>query len=150
MYGSPRRWKLGADYTIDYRHPTAQRELRDAAPDGVDVYLDTSGRQDLAPAVDALARRGRIVAMAGMDEPVSVPVGPLYTRDASVRGFAISNAPVHELAAAAKRIGQLLVEGVLAPRRTEELPLHDIAEAHERVESDLAHGVRLIIRPPSS
>lgn len=139
--------ELGADHVIDYRDPNAQQALRDVAPGGIDVYLDTSGRQDLAPAVEALARRGRIVAIAGMNDRITVPVGPLYRRDASVRGFAISNATVDELAAAAQLVSQLLVEGVLAPRRTEELPLTDMAQAHDRIESGAAHGQRLIIRP---
>ena len=140
---------LGANFTIDYRNPDARQELLDAAPQGIDVFIDTSGRQDLTAAVDALAPRGRIIAMAGLGNNPTVPVGPLYTRDGRVLGFAISNAKPHDLTDAATRIQELLQEGSLAPRMTEELPLSEIARAHDRIESKGAHGVRLILRPPN-
>lgn len=140
---------LGANLAIDYRNPDAQQELLDAAPQGIDVFIDTSGRQDLTAAVDALAPRGRIIAMAGLGNNPTVSVGPLYTRDGRVLGFAISNAKTHELGDAAVRIQELLQEGSLAPLRTEELPLSEIARAHHRIETDGGHGLRIVLRLPN-
>lgn len=76
-----------------------------------------------------------------------MPVGDLYTRDARIVGFAISNAQAPELAGAARRVNQLLGEGSLAPRRVEELPLSAAADAHRRLETGQAAGVRLVLRP---
>jgi len=138
---------LGAAVALDYRADGLARELRDAAPDGVNVYLDTSGRHDMALAVDVLAARGRIILMAGKGARPPLPVGPLYTRDGSIVGFAISNASTSELAEAAKAVNQLLAERALAPRKVEVLPLACAAEAHRRMESGKLRGTRLVLRP---
>ncbi len=140
---------LGAHAALDYRDPGLRRRIRDAAPDGVDVHLDTSGRQDLEQAVDLLARRGRIVLMAAHGEESPLPVRRLYTRDGSIVGFAISNASVTDLARAAVRINQLLADGSLAPRRIETLPLSDAAKSHRRLEAGEARGRRIVLRPPA-
>ncbi len=138
---------LGAATALDYRDPELGDHLRAAAPDGVDVHLDTSGEHDLGLAVDLLSARGRIVLMAGIGTTPELPVGELYTRDGSAIGFAISNATIPELAGAAARINQLLAEGALEPRDVETLPLDATAEAHRRLESGRARGTRLVLRP---
>jgi NADPH:quinone reductase-like Zn-dependent oxidoreductase len=139
---------LGAEVAVDYRASDAADQLRAAAPTGVDVHLDTSGHHDLVTAVDLLAPRGRIMLMAGLGQLPPLPDGSLYTRDGSIHGFAISNARVEELADAAERINQLIARGVLRPGRVEELPLNAAADAHERLETGRARGVRLVLRPP--
>ena len=48
-----------------------------------------------------------------MERILELPVGELYTRDVSVRGFAISNASVDDLAAAAHAMNHLMSEGRL-------------------------------------
>ena len=48
-----------------------------------------------------------------MERILELPVGELYTRDVSVSGFAISNASVDDLAAAAHAMNHLMSEGRL-------------------------------------
>lgn len=139
---------LGADVALDYRDPDLADRLRDVAPEGVDVHLDTSGHHDLDLATGLLAPRGRIVLMAGLGARPELPVGALYTRDAQIVGFAISSATTVELAAAAARINQLVADGSLTPGVVEHLPLSATAHAHRRLESGAAQGVRLILHPP--
>lgn len=138
---------LGADVAVDYRSPDLAELLSGAAPDGVDVHLDTSGHHDLDLAVGLLGLGGRIVLMAGLDRRPELPVGPLYTRDARIVGFAISNAGIAELARAASRINQLVAERALAPRAVEVLSLAAAAEAHRRLESGRAAHTRLVLVP---
>lgn len=138
---------LGAEAALDYRGEGFAQQLREAAPDGVDVHLDTSGHHDLALAVGALAPRGRIVLMCGLAARPVLPAGALYTRDGSIVGFAISNARVAELATAAEEVNEVLAEGTLAPRALEVLPLEAAAEAHRRLETGRARGTRLVLRP---
>ena len=140
---------LGADVALDYGDPDLSRRLHEAVPTGVDVHLDTSGHQNLDLAVDVLAPRGRIVVMAGLTQRPELPAGAFYTRDAQIVGFAISNATSSELADAAERINQLIADGVLRPRRVEELPLSSAATAHKRLETGQAAGTRLVLRPPA-
>jgi NADPH:quinone reductase-like Zn-dependent oxidoreductase len=138
---------LGAHAAFDYRDPGLARGLRKAAAAGVNVYLDTSGHHDLDLALSLLAPRGRVIIMAGLTQRPELPAGALYARDAQILGFAISGAPAVELASAARRINQLVADGALTPCRVEELPLSAAAEAHRRLETGQAPGIRLILRP---
>ncbi len=137
---------LGADEVLDYRDPGLAELLRRACPDGADLYVDTAGVNDLEGAVDLLARRGRLVLMAGLRSRKVLPVGPLYLKDCTVAGFAISQAGTGELAEAAAGINRLLADGRLRPRVAEVLPLSAMAEAHRRVEAGETHGRRLVLR----
>lgn len=137
---------LGAEVALDYRADVT-RGLRDAAADGVDVHLDTSGRHDMDLAVDLLAARGRIILMAGMSARPQLPIGPLYTRDGSIVGFAISNATTCELADAARTVNHVLAQGAIAARKIEVLPFSCAQEAHRRLESGQVRATRLVLRP---
>jgi NADPH:quinone reductase-like Zn-dependent oxidoreductase len=134
---------LGAAEAVDYRAPAG--ELAALAPHGVDLHIDTSGRHDLRTAVDLLAHRGRIVLLAGTGAEPVLPVGPLYMKDGSLIGFAISHATVPELAAAAEALNDHLAQGLLRPRSFELLPLAAAAEAHRRMERGDLHGRRLVL-----
>jgi len=138
---------LGAEVVFDYRDEGLARKIAAAAPGGIDVHLNTSGRHDLQDAVSMLAHGGRVVLMSGLTARPELPVGALYTRDASILGFAISNASTADLQAAADRVNQLLVDGTLPLRRTEILPLAEAARAHQRMEAGELQGTRLILRP---
>jgi NADPH:quinone reductase-like Zn-dependent oxidoreductase len=139
--------RMGADVALDYRGADFADQLRAAAPEGVHVHLDTSGRHDLNLATELLARRGRIILMAGLSTQPELPVGGLYTRGGRIVGFAISEARIVELDDAARRINQLLADGALAPRSVQRLGLEQTAEAHRRLESGQARGARLVLHP---
>lgn len=139
---------LGAHEVFDYRDPDLTSRLRTAAGDGVDVHLDTSGHNDLEQAVALLGRRGRIVLMAGAaGGSPRLPPGALYMRDGSVTGFAISNATVAELAAAARAVNRLLASGRLRPRGVRAMPLSAAAEAHSMLERGETGHDRLVLLP---
>lgn len=137
----------GADAVIDYRDPAFADRLHAAAPDGIDVFLDTSGHNDLRLATEVLAFGGRVVLIAGLDSHPRLPVGAVYTNDASILGFAISNASVAQLAAAAEQINALIADRTLVPREVAALPLDQAAEAHRRLERGEARGIRLVLTP---
>ncbi|MGH3189350.1 MAG: hypothetical protein ACRDPY_27465 [Streptosporangiaceae bacterium] len=84
---------------------------------------------------------------AGLQTRPELPVGALYTRDARLAGFAISNAAAADLAAAADAISRRLTDGTLGARIAGELPLRQAAEAHRRVERGQTSGGRLVLRP---
>ncbi|MFD7322439.1 NADPH:quinone reductase [Streptomyces sp. NPDC059875] len=131
---------LGAAEVVDYRRGQVAEDIRAVAPRGVDMYVDTSARNELTTAVDLLARRGRIVVLSGLMTRPVLPVGSLYVKDCSVVGFAISQASSAELAEAANGINGLLADGLLRPRAVEPLPLSDAAEGHRLVESGKVTG----------
>ncbi|WP_459722178.1 NADPH:quinone reductase [Actinophytocola sp. KF-1] len=137
--------EIGAAEVIDYRDPQRWQRIRAACPQGIDVYLDTAGENDMANAVDLLALRGRIVLLAGVRTRPVLPAGPLYMKNGSVIGFVISHATVAELAEAAETINELLAAGVLRPRATTTMPLRAAADAHRAVERGLLHGKRVVL-----
>ncbi|MFC7885818.1 NADPH:quinone reductase [Streptomyces sp. NPDC057376] len=138
---------LGAAEVLDHRAPDLGEQVRRAAPDGYDVHLDTSGHAVLADSVEALAHGGRLVAMVGLGGGATeLPVGRLYTRDASIVGFAISNATTSDLADAADGVLRLLRDTPWRPRVADRLPLSMTAEAHRRLEAGEVRG-RLLLTP---
>jgi NADPH:quinone reductase-like Zn-dependent oxidoreductase len=96
--------------------------------------VDTSGHLDLPAAIDLVADRGRIVLMAGGTQRLTLPVGPLYTHDRRILGFAISRAGTAELAEAAAVLNDRLAAGDLPARVRAVWPLERTAEAHQAVE----------------
>ncbi|MDQ0774356.1 NADPH:quinone reductase-like Zn-dependent oxidoreductase [Streptomyces aurantiacus] len=138
---------LGATAVVDYRDPGLPERVRDLSPHGVDLFVDTSGHNDLPVAVDLLAFRGRVVLLAGLRSRPVLPVGPLYLKDGSVTGFVISRATTCELADAARTLNRLLATGRLRARTVEEQPLSGAAEAHARLERGELHGRRVVLLP---
>ncbi|HEY8479813.1 MAG TPA: NADPH:quinone reductase [Spirillospora sp.] len=125
----------GADEVVDYRDPDVYRKIGELVPDGVDVFWDNSGRHDLEQTVPLLARGGRMIILAGLTAAPVLPIGELYKRDASLRGFVISNAAPGDLAEAAKAINHMLARGTLRSRVALRLPLTEAARAHRLQES---------------
>ncbi len=141
---------LGASAALDYRSEGFAAELHEAAGRlsygrGVDVHLETSGRHQPGLAVDLLAMRGRIIVMSGMSGADSVPLGRLYTKDGSIRGFAISNATVTDLDTAAETVNALLHDGSLRARNVTVLPLSGAASAHAALEAGTVHGKIVLV-----
>ncbi len=56
--------ELGFDAAFDYKTAPVRRQLREAAPDGIDVYFDNVGGDHLEAAIGALRTHGR-VALCG-------------------------------------------------------------------------------------
>jgi NADPH:quinone reductase-like Zn-dependent oxidoreductase len=138
---------LGAAEVVDYRAAGLRERLAALAPAGVDVHVDTSGHNDLRTAVGLLAHRGRIVLLAGPRDEPTLPVGPLYMKDGSLHGFAISHATVAELAGAAAAVNGLLATGGLRPRAVEHHGMSAAADVHRRMERGELHGRRVVLRP---
>jgi NADPH:quinone reductase-like Zn-dependent oxidoreductase len=139
----------GARTVLDYRDPDLPARIGAAAPGGVDLFWDTSGRHDLDATLPLLARGARVILMAGLAARPVLPVGALYTRDISLRGFAISNASTGDLHAAAMMINDLLAAGELRTRIAATLPLADTARAHRLQETgghDRPRG-RIVVVP---
>ncbi|MDT0329508.1 zinc-binding dehydrogenase [Nocardiopsis lambiniae] len=135
----------GAHAVLDRRDPDLYERIARLHPDGVDLHVDAAGRNEVEPALAGLARRGRLVLLAGMRSRPVLPVGSLYLLDRSVLGFAISQATVDELAEAAARVGRLAADGVLRPRRCDLVSLEHTGRAHRAVEGGLARGRRIVI-----
>ncbi len=88
--------ELGFDVAIDYKGQDVKAALRDAAPDGVDVYFDNVGGEILDIALTRLARGARIVICGAVSqynvtEPVKGPSNylALLVARASMTGMVV-------------------------------------------------------------
>ena len=127
---------FGADVVFNYREEDVAAGVREAAPDGVDVFWETRWETDLEAVVPLLATKGRVVVMAGREARPVLPVGPLYVRDASVLGFALFNYSAEEQRRCGEDINRWLAEGKLKANIDRVLPLEETAAAHRLQEEN--------------
>jgi NADPH2:quinone reductase len=131
---------LGADLAINYRTENIDARIREFAANGVNVWWETLREPDFERTIPLLAKRGRMVLMAGRDAKPVFPVGPFYTKDCSVHGFAVFNSTLEEQRAAAVDIGQWVSEGRLKAQIDRVLPLSEAAQAHRLQEESTVHN----------
>ncbi|MEY7971201.1 NADP-dependent oxidoreductase [Saccharomonospora xinjiangensis] len=95
------RWlrdDLGFDVAFNYKDGPVRDQLREAAPDGVDVYFDNVGGDHLEAAISALNVHGRI-AVCGMisqynaTEPAPAPrnLAQIIAKRFTMRGFLVGD-----------------------------------------------------------
>ena len=127
---------LGADVALNYRNENLDDQIRDAAADGIDVWFETLRNPTPERTIDLMAKRGRIVLMAGRTARPEFPIGPFYVKDLKACGFAMFNATPAEQRAAANTINQLAANGQWNPPIGRTLPLSAAATAHELQENN--------------
>src|SRR5262249_22458671 len=142
--GSPEKAELcrswGADRAINYKTeevPAAVKEFTQGK--GVDVWYETQREPDFVRTVDLMARRGRVVVMAGRQAQPVFPVGPFYTRDLALFGFAMFNATPEEQRRCAEDINRWLAENKLHAPIGRTFPLAEAAAAHRFLEENTLH-----------
>jgi NADPH2:quinone reductase len=122
---------LGADLVVNYRTDDLPAAIQQFTQNrGVDVWFETLREPNFLRTVELMARRGRIVIIAGRQAQPIFPVGPFYTRDLSVLGYAMFNATPDEQSVCATDINTWLVEGKLRAVIGLHLPLSETAQAH--------------------
>jgi hypothetical protein len=88
--------ELGFDAAIDYKQGDVAAQLREHAPDGIDVFFDNVGGEVLEAALARLARGARVVISGSISQynATEAPRGPanymqLLVARASMTGFVI-------------------------------------------------------------
>ncbi len=127
--GSPEKVRflldeLGLDAAFDYHDGPVVDLLRDAAPDGIDVYFDNVGGDHLQAALAVLRRWGRLAMCGAISEYESTEPQPGPTNlfqavanDLTLRGFRASSY-LHRFPEATRELGGWLAEGRLVYRET--------------------------------
>ncbi len=144
--------ELGADIAINYKTQDTVSVLKEAAPDGVNVFWETLREPNFDQIVEVLARRGRIVVMAGRDARPELPVGPFYVKGCSLHGFVMFAFTSEEQRACAADINRWLSEGKLNARIDRVLPLAEAAAAHRLQEENTLGKVgtlagKIVLKP---
>jgi len=122
--------KLGADLAVNYKTQDVDATIKAFAPDGVNVWWETLREPNFERTIPLLAMRGRMIVMAGREARPVFPVGPFYTKDCSVHGFAMFNATAEEQRGAASAINRWMASGKLKAQIDRVLPLSQAALAH--------------------
>jgi len=124
---------LGADVALDYHSPTLDDDIRHfAAPKGgINVWFETLREPTLERTISMMAPRGRIIIMAGRQARPELPLGPFYTHDLAMFGFAMFNASPDEQRECATAINDLYVRHGWHPAVGITLPLSQAGAAHQ-------------------
>ncbi|KQS08261.1 NADPH:quinone reductase [Curtobacterium sp. Leaf183] len=132
----------GAHHTVNYRSDDAASQIRDIAPDGVDIVVEVSIPQNADLVAEVLANHGvvSIYANNGGDE-ASIPIRPNMSVNARYQFLLLYTIGDEALAAAAEDVTEALHDGVLPVGAEAGLPLTrfdlaDTAAAHDAVEGD--------------
>jgi NADPH2:quinone reductase len=142
--GSPEKAALcrgwGADGVINYKTDDVPGKIRELTQgQGVHVWYETQREPDFQRAIDLLARRGRMIIMAGRQAQPVFPVGAFYLKDLSLFGFAMFNATAEEQRRRADDINRWLAEKKLKALIGKTLPLAETAAAHRLQEENTLH-----------
>jgi NADPH:quinone reductase len=136
-----------ADVAVDYTDDAWPDAVRAAAPDGVDVILDSVGAKTTLRGVELLAPYGRLVAYGAADDLVDVPVRGLYPLR-WVTGFSLlawQKAWPTEFADALAELTGLLAAGTLRFTVHTRLPLAEATEAHGLLDARAQLGRILLV-----
>jgi NADPH:quinone reductase-like Zn-dependent oxidoreductase len=138
----------GADIGIDYTDDDWPDQVRAAAPQGVDIVLDSAGGTILRQSIDILAPFGRIVMYgAASGDLVDVPVRSLFALK-SLAGFSLlawRAASPEQARQEMTEVADLFVDGRLRAAVHARLPLTEAAAAHRMLEDRSQLGRVLLL-----
>src|SRR5437899_10187053 len=102
---------------------------------GVNVWYETQ-HPDFERTFALLAKRGRMIIVAGRQAKPIFPVGAFYPRDLTLYGFAMFNAMADEQRLSAADINSWLGDQKLHALIGKTFPLSDAASAHKLQEEN--------------
>jgi NADPH2:quinone reductase len=127
--------EAGADLVVDYK-----REDVAAAVKGVDRVIEVDLAANIALDLSVLRPEGDVVVYGSGQREIPVPFGPSIMKNIRYRFFIVYNLNATDRASAVDGLTELLASGQLQHNIAARLPLEQIAEAHELVESGKATG----------
>ena len=135
----------GADFVANHREPNYLDEImRATGGRGVDVVLEMAAHVNLDKDLSLLAPRGRVVVVGNRGR---VEIDPRQTigRDAAILGMTLFNVNDADMASIQAALVAGLANGTLNPVVGREMPLADVAKAHEAVMEPGALGKIVLV-----
>jgi NADPH2:quinone reductase len=127
----------GTDLVLNYKTDPVDAKVREFTKDqGVNVWYETQREPDFLRTVPLLARRGRMIVMAGRPAQPVFPVGPFYVKDCSLYGFAMFNATPAEQSRSAEDINRWLAQKKLHVLVGKTFSLSETTAAHRFLEEN--------------
>ncbi len=140
--------EAGADIAIDYRAENVAERVREATGGrGVDRIIEVDIAANRLLDLDLLRAGGDLVVYGSGQGEFTLPFFPLIAKNLNLRFFIVYNLADDDRAQAEALLADLLARGVLQHRIAQRLPLAQIVQAHELVESGRAIGNVVIELP---
>lgn len=133
----------GADEVLLHDDKLIEK-LHTLASEGVDHVVEVAFDVNVAEDVEVLAAGGSIAAYATDDELPKIPFWPLAFKNASLFFLGSDDFKLYDKISAARDLNAALAGGWQGLEIAARLPLSDIAEAHELVESR-SHRGRVVV-----
>lgn len=135
----------GAHEVLDHHAPDYLARLMELTGGrGVDVILEMLANVNLDKDLDVLARGGRVVVVGNRGR-VEINPRAIMSRDASIHGMSLLNAPPEELTGVHAALVAGLENGTLRPVVARQMPLDDAPRAHQIVLAPGAYGKIVLI-----
>lgn len=135
----------GADHVVDHSDDEHYREVLDLTSGrGVDVIIEMLANENLEKDFQALAMFGRITVVGNRGSIQFTPRLAM-TKDATIYGMSLFNAPDADLAEIHTAIFNGLSSGFLKPPVSKIFPLADAATAHHEIIEKKALGKMVLI-----
>jgi NADPH2:quinone reductase len=143
---------FGADLALNYKTQDVDAEIKRFAPQGVNVWWETLREPNFERTISLLSLHGRMVVMAGRDARPVFPVGPFYTKNCALHGFALFNSSAEEQRPAANDLNQWLASGKMSASIDRVLPLAETELAHQLQEESTIRKTgnlrgKLVLKP---
>jgi NADPH:quinone reductase len=136
----------GADAVFDHSSEDHLGEIREYTEGhGVDIIIEMLANVNLERDFEALAMFGRIVVVGNRGSLQFTPRQAM-TKDATILGMSLFNAPKEKLAEIHARIAEGLSEGYLRPVVAKSFTLADAALAHHEIIEAKASG-KIVLTP---
>jgi NADPH2:quinone reductase len=132
--------KLGADGTIDHATEDVRARMKELAPGGADVVVETVGAETWKTSLEVVAPRGRITVCGATTGP-NPPAGlhRIWWKELVVLGSTMGAAEDFEACL------ELVTSGRARPVIDETFPLSEARAAHERLEAGEQLG-KIVLR----
>lgn len=138
----------GADVLIDYRNDNVAERVRAATQGrGVDRIIEVDVAANAALDLDVIRPGGDCVVYGSGKGEFTLPFFPLIAKNVTLRFFIVYNLDEADRERAAAMLTGFLQRGVLQHQIAQRLPLAQIVQAHELVESGRAVGNVVISLP---
>ena len=135
----------GADAVFDHSSEDHLGEIREyTGGHGVDVIIEMLANENLERDFEALAMFGRIVVVGNRGSLQFTPRQAM-TKDATIYGMSLFNAPRENLAEIHEKIEEGLTSGALRPVVAKRYPLADAPLAHHEIIESKASGKLVLI-----
>lgn len=140
--------EAGADLAIDYRRENVAERVREATGGrGVDRVIEVDIAANRLLDLEVLRPGGDLVVYGSGQGEFALPFFPLIVKNLNLRFFIVYNLADDDRARAEAVLADALARGVLQHRIAQRVPLAQIAQAHELVESGRAIGNVVIELP---